>query len=339
MAATSLPPPPPGLNIYESRQPAVEAAIFLTWAASLIVVGLRFTARKISIAGIWWDDWLILPAAATTTASTWVTWSMMVRVGVGRHIWALPPSPDFQSFLVGLFISEVLYTVQLLLVKLSILAFYWRIFNVSSMKIPIYIIAGVTFGWAIGQGITVFLQSIPLDSVWDKSITPTSTIDSYKFYYAAAIPSIVTDISCLILPLPYIWKLHVSKAQKLGITFMFVLGGFVVGISFIRLVYLVTQDLTSVDFFWNATDGYVWTIVELNTAVISVKYTYNRREGGGEAGAGPFKPLPGEEEVDLHDSTSRHLLATRHAFVTGPGEGIELEERRLPASVDDWSYE
>ena len=37
----------------------------------------------------------------------------------------------------------------------------------------------------------------------------------------------------------------------------------------IRLGYLINQ--ASLDFFWGATDGHMWSIVELNTALISGK--------------------------------------------------------------------
>ena len=72
--------------------------------------------------------------------------SLVIRVGLGRHIWAVAQPPNFESLLKGLFMVQLLHTFELLLVKLSILAFYWRIFKVSR-----YVLGSITVGWVIGQ--------------------------------------------------------------------------------------------------------------------------------------------------------------------------------------------
>ena len=61
-AAMSLPPPPPGIDLTASKQPAIIGSIVATWAFAVIAVALRFFARRVSRAGFWWDDWLMLPA-------------------------------------------------------------------------------------------------------------------------------------------------------------------------------------------------------------------------------------------------------------------------------------
>ena len=74
----------------------------------------------------------------------------VLRHGLGRHIWALRPSPDdYKSLLMGLFILQVSYIVELVLVKCSILLFYWRIFRVSSIRYPIYILFVIVTLWGL----------------------------------------------------------------------------------------------------------------------------------------------------------------------------------------------
>ena len=63
--AARIPLPPPGLDIYESQQPSIYAATFISWGLAVIAVVLRFTARKISKANFWWDDWLMIVALVT----------------------------------------------------------------------------------------------------------------------------------------------------------------------------------------------------------------------------------------------------------------------------------
>ena len=51
---------PPGLYSVENAQ--IKGSITATWALALIAVCLRFTARRLSKAGFWYDDWLMIPA-------------------------------------------------------------------------------------------------------------------------------------------------------------------------------------------------------------------------------------------------------------------------------------
>lgn len=62
----SLPPPPPGTDLAANQQPEIIGSIIATWVFAVIAVALRFFARRVSRAGFWWDDWLMLPALVRT---------------------------------------------------------------------------------------------------------------------------------------------------------------------------------------------------------------------------------------------------------------------------------
>ena len=49
-------------NLYADAGPQILGAITSTWAVALIVLILRFVARRISRVGFWADDWLVLAA-------------------------------------------------------------------------------------------------------------------------------------------------------------------------------------------------------------------------------------------------------------------------------------
>lgn len=57
-----LPPPPPGLDIYEDRSGKVIASVLAPAILAIIAVGLRVWARYISKAEFRWDDYLIILA-------------------------------------------------------------------------------------------------------------------------------------------------------------------------------------------------------------------------------------------------------------------------------------
>ena len=74
----------------------------------------------------------------------------MIHAGLGRHIWAIQPTSwNYESLYKGLFILQVIYITEIVLVKMSILLFYWRIFQVSSIRWPIYILSVVIMLWGV----------------------------------------------------------------------------------------------------------------------------------------------------------------------------------------------
>lgn len=51
----------------------IQGSIIATWALALVSVCLRFIARRLSKAGFWYDDWLIVPATVSILRSIVVT--------------------------------------------------------------------------------------------------------------------------------------------------------------------------------------------------------------------------------------------------------------------------
>lgn len=72
----------------------------------------------------------------------------MVDHGFGKHIW-VGPAEGSMVRAIGLFVAEITYTCALATVKWSILAFYWRIFSQTSIRIPIWILSAAVVCWAI----------------------------------------------------------------------------------------------------------------------------------------------------------------------------------------------
>lgn len=55
-------------------------------------------------------------------------------------------------------------------------------------------------------------------------MNPTCAVNVYAFFIGNAIPNIVTDWALLLFPIPYIWRLHQSRAQKVALCGVFGLG-------------------------------------------------------------------------------------------------------------------
>jgi hypothetical protein len=152
----------------------------------------------------------------------------------------------------GLFVAEYTYTLSIVFIKWSILAFYWRIFSINpTIRLPMWILCGIVGAWGIAvvryhtyqfretegtltqlQILVTSFQCLPISAFWERfdPVNPmpaseyTCGVDVHTFFKANAIPNIVTDVFILLLPLPYIWTLQLCRAQKVAITSIFIVG-------------------------------------------------------------------------------------------------------------------
>ncbi len=75
--------------------------------------------------------------------------AIVIRHGVGRHVWAAPPDA-VETWAYGFLIANVMYCMGFTVVKLSVLAFYWRVFGLrKSIRAPILVLTGMVIAWAI----------------------------------------------------------------------------------------------------------------------------------------------------------------------------------------------
>ncbi|KKO99683.1 hypothetical protein THAR02_08213 [Trichoderma harzianum] len=271
----TLPPPPDGINLNESRRASIMVTSIVTWTLAVNVVGLRILSRRMKNISLWIDDWLIIAALVPSCAHVFGMGVYAVSRGLGKHVWAGPPDAQY-AWAIGLFIAELGYFVTIACVKWSILAFYWRSFKIrSSVKIPIYILAVIVLLWATAVILVTIFQCQPTSAWWNR-FNPTHplqpdqyscTVDSVKFFYGNAIPTIVTDVLMLALPLPYITKLQLPKGQKWALAGIFLVGLFVTIVSIVRLHYLLQGNLASPDITWNFVDIALWSVLEGNVAI------------------------------------------------------------------------
>lgn len=120
---------------------------------------------------------------------------------------------------------ELIYVTCLLTIKISILALYYRLFSSLSrtFNIAVYVVAGLTVvGWATALLIFVF-QCMPFAYAFDKSIEG-HCLDFNIISVVTSAINVVINIVLLTLPLPVVWHLRVSRARKLAISGMFLLG-------------------------------------------------------------------------------------------------------------------
>ncbi|KAH0593537.1 hypothetical protein MHUMG1_08675 [Metarhizium humberi] len=233
MASAGLPPPPSGIDLSQDKRPLIVAISVTTWILAFTTVACRIVGRRMRGLRLWLDDWFIVAA--------------------------LPPS-----------LGHVLGMAAYVFVELSMLSFFWRSFSVrDSIQWPILILASLVCIW----GAAVCL---PTRAIWERfdpahsmsANNYTCEVDPVKFFYANAIPTIVTDLVMLMLPVPYVWRLQLPRIQKIALGCVFLAGVFVTIISMIRFYHLLSLDLEDPDITWNFVTVGIWSFVEGNTAIV-----------------------------------------------------------------------
>ena len=111
-------------------------------------------------------------------------------------------------------------------IKLSVLLLYRRIFIGPYFKIYSAIMIALVALWCTSFFFATAFQCGTNIAYW---WTSTATIHEYcvdtaRAELALAISDIITDIMILAIPLPMIWKLHLTPGQKVGLYFIFLLG-------------------------------------------------------------------------------------------------------------------
>ena len=118
--------------------------------------------------------------------------------------------------------------------------------------------------WFLAIVLVSIFSCAPIHGYWDHSI-PATCIDSRAFYLGNSIANILTDVIILALPVRMIWHLQTSRSQKVALTLVFGLGGFVVVVSSIRIAFIIE---VGPDFTWDYTNPIIWSDIETSIAVV-----------------------------------------------------------------------
>lgn len=193
----------------------IQGSILATWTLAVIIVCLRFFARRLSKVGLWYDDWLMIPATVCNpyfinhensfhnrqrsaeiqiySSSLPQRYALSPPSGVGhpncnicrtmmesseltRDFCATVVEQDLEHVTV-LYISEICWTVAIWIIKYSILAFYWRLFSVNrrSARITIWTLIAIATIW--GLAVVCFRPFIPWAVLFRRNASEISNDD------------------------------------------------------------------------------------------------------------------------------------------------------------------
>lgn len=239
------------------RSPGYKAFVIVMIAMTIAATALRFLSRSISTSPshytylrFWWDDWIALAAAVSSTQvpeqdpeptvqEGTLTWAKVITIalqvillrfvedaGFGRHQKTLSDE-QVTLFYKLLFIGDYFFDLSLFLSKQSALMFLSRVFpRIASPKwlnYGIWTTSGANIAWLVGTYIGTTLFCDPIEKNWYPTL-PGRCGTLQNLFIGSVTSSVVIDVAILILPLPMIWGLQANRARRGGITAVFVLG-------------------------------------------------------------------------------------------------------------------
>ncbi|MCJ1476642.1 hypothetical protein MMC13_005310 [Lambiella insularis] len=314
-----------------SKQASIIAGDVILMCLSLTAVLLRLIARRMSAAKLWYDDYLIMVALVLAYGPS-ICNLVAVHFGFGLHESAARPDAASKWYEL-LYIFEEFYSPAIATIKLSILLFYARIFPNKNFRKQLYAVGAVVIMWWISCQFTTIFECTPIDYFW----TADSGVDGrciaiQKYFLGQAIPSIITDLVILIIPLPPIWHLNLPTTQRIALSGVFLLGSFVTFTSIYRLVLLTR--LTQVDITWNYAEAAIWTV----TSIVGTNLDETNPRHSALSTEGPILlwsqgvRLMGRQDEELLTPQAKNEIEREDYGLYGATSNTENSESHVPST-------
>lgn len=123
------------------------------------------------------------------------------------------------------FFCSFTYAYSIASSKLAILSLYWRLFKLSSIRIPIITLLVIVSMWTILRTLLILFRCSPVQAYWDDTIPGGHcNISDSAFFFGTMLPHFIMDVVILTLPVVEVFKLRLRWAQKIAIAALFLLG-------------------------------------------------------------------------------------------------------------------
>ncbi|KAF1973174.1 hypothetical protein BU23DRAFT_507193 [Bimuria novae-zelandiae CBS 107.79] len=242
--------------------PALYGSIIPFLVLDVVVIILRFVARRRLGQKPQVDDWLMIPAFIGVIALAGMYFWGLASKSLGYRYMLLPPpgvdmmSPDFvpefagpESRIVATrrleYSSLIIYTAVAGLIKISVLIFYRRIFTVTQSRkdwrnwffiAMIVVITAWALSWIFAF---VFMCRRNVQTLFTSPENlAANCVDTLAVGYGHSVSDFITDALIIVIPIPFVWKLHLPTGRKLAVCGVFLLGSLAAGSSLVRMAWM-----------------------------------------------------------------------------------------------------
>ncbi|OTA82973.1 hypothetical protein M434DRAFT_400821 [Hypoxylon sp. CO27-5] len=259
----------------------LQAFVIVMIIVTVVFLALRFWSRSLTphsaratFHRFWWDDWVALAAGAVLLAQLAIELVMIQDAGFGRHMNTLT-SYERELFFKLLYVGDFVYDTALFLTKLSGLLFFTRLFprhaNPKFFNISLRITYALNASWLVGAYFGTIFLCDPVEAGWNPWLPGGKCGKTTTLFLGSAIPSVVIDLFILLLPLPQIWGLRISRGKKAGLFVVFILGYCVIVLSLGRLITVLTSgEGFNTDTTYVAIRTFYWVSAESPITIVCI---------------------------------------------------------------------
>ncbi|KAI2615210.1 hypothetical protein GGR54DRAFT_632309 [Hypoxylon sp. NC1633] len=242
----------------------------------ILTVGLRFYARLMSSAKLGIDDWVAIPSMVICIGLSVTQIIATTAGGLGTHQilvdGQIAHTEQLYVYEKTKYTYQLLGTIGLWVIKLSVLLFYRRIFTLRASRIVNNVFIGLTVAWGIAFTFAVAFQCTPVSTLWNQFELEygAACIKVQPFYLSVAISDLLLDVLICVIPIPHVVGLKMPLRQKVAVIGIFLLGSVVVAIGITRAVifgwvisFTTAQPLVYfTDITWYTAGTLFWHLVE-----------------------------------------------------------------------------
>ncbi|KAG8165136.1 hypothetical protein KVR01_005411 [Diaporthe batatas] len=214
-------------------------------------IGLRVWSRNLLQMRLQANDYLILIAAVLMTSRYGVEMTTVIKCGQGLHqeyVIATAGRGMITVFLKLVYVLDLHWLTLVTLIKLSILHFYSVVFRgKDAFAKVVYGVMAIVLAYWIGTFWTDAFLCNPPRKAWDVDI-PGTCGNANMMYTAMASADLIIDVIVILLPMPILWTLQLKTSKKILLTAVFGLGFVIIGITCVRIKYMLELDPTDITY-------------------------------------------------------------------------------------------
>ncbi|OTA64072.1 integral membrane protein [Hypoxylon sp. EC38] len=238
---------------------------------SIIIVGMRFYARRYKKAGYKWDDWLIVASLLTMIATDILAICAISANPNGPEAATEANdtheyTPEDVEYTKLSWTTTVLYFSITATTKLSILLMYHRLFSVSdAFRRQTIVLMALVIAFWFGCTLANLLNCIPMKYTWINSLADPRYCFNYNYYwFASGICEAFLDFWIILMPIRVVISLQLNRKQKIAVTSVFLLGFFVIASGLLKAILGYIPGSREPSF----TRTQLWTSVHCGTGII-----------------------------------------------------------------------
>jgi hypothetical protein len=110
-------------------------------------------------------------------------------------------------------------------IKVSILCFYLTLFHPNrAFRLATFIMIGLALCYSLGVLLAILLSCRPVSRIWDLIHDGKCDRSLVRSIVAIGLVNVLTDLGIILLPLPIVWNLQITRSRKVALTFVFSVG-------------------------------------------------------------------------------------------------------------------